>query len=215
MQRMLNVRLLLALAGTMAVPQVFAQALPPSVLACADEADVLKRLSCYDREVARYRTPPAASSAASSAAAAPMGAASSVSPATAARAPTTNAASAASGAPSVSATPPSAPATAAITSPAAAAADFGMNGELKRKEGTGTPEPKKLDKLTARVASISSRPTGEPIYNLEGGQVWVEAENDTHLPLHPGEEVTIKKGVLGAFYLSAEEVRGVRVKRVR
>ena len=213
MQRMLNVRLLLALAGTMAVPQGFAQTLPPSVVACADEADVLKRLSCYDREIARYRTPPAASSAASSAPAAPMGNASSVSPTTAARAPTTNVASAA--APSVSATPPSAPATAAPTSPAAAAADFGMNGELKRKEGTGTPEPKKLDKLTARVASISSRPTGEPIYNLEGGQVWVEAENDTHLPLHPGEEVTIKKGVLGAFYLSAEEVRGVRVKRVR
>jgi hypothetical protein len=110
---------------------------------------------------------------------------------------------------------PAAPATATTTSPAAAAADFGMTGELKRKEGTGTPEPKKLDKLTARIASISSRPTGEAIYNLEGGQIWVEAENETHLPLHPGEEVTINRGVLGAFYLSALEVRGVRVKRVR
>jgi len=205
MQRMLNVRLWLALAGTMAVPQVFAQTLPPSVIACADETDVLKRLSCYDREVARYRTMrPAATTA-------PRGSTpSSASPAgSVAAAPTRASASAAPAA------PPDAPATAAITSPAAAAADFGMNGELKRKEGTGTPEPQKLDKLTARVASISSRPTGEAIYNLEGGQIWVEAENETHLPLHPGEEVTIKKGVLGAFYLSATEVRGVRVKRVR
>jgi hypothetical protein len=31
-----------------------AQSLPPSVAACADEADVLKRLSCYDHAVAPY-----------------------------------------------------------------------------------------------------------------------------------------------------------------
>jgi hypothetical protein len=90
-----------------------------------------------------------------------------------------------------------------------------MNGELKRKESGGTSEPPKLDKLTARLASVSSRPAGEAIYNLEGGQVWVEAENESHLPLHPGEEVTIRRGVLGAFYLSSTEVRGLRVKRVR
>ncbi len=29
--------------------------LPPAVLACADETDVLRRLSCFDREVAPYR----------------------------------------------------------------------------------------------------------------------------------------------------------------
>jgi hypothetical protein len=90
-----------------------------------------------------------------------------------------------------------------------------MNGELKRKEGTGTPEPAKLDKLTARIASVSNKGTGEAIYHLEGGQVWVEAETESHIPLHPGEEVTIKRGVLGAFYLTAAEVRGLRVKRVR
>jgi hypothetical protein len=33
---------------------VHAQSLPPGVAACAGEADVLKRLSCYDREVAPY-----------------------------------------------------------------------------------------------------------------------------------------------------------------
>ena len=165
MRRMLNVRLLLVLASAIAAPQVFAQTLPASVIACADETDVLKRLSCYDREVARYRNPPPAAS------------------------------------------------TAAPTSPEVA--DFGMNGELKRKEGGATPQPAKPDKLTARVASISNRPTGGAIYTLEGGQVWMEAETESHLPLHPGEEVTIKRGVLGAFYLSSAEVRGLRVKRVR
>lgn len=167
MREMLYVRLLLALAPAMTASQVFAQTLPASVLACADETDVLKRLACYDREVARYRAPPPAANA---------------------------------------------PVTA---SPETAAADFGMNGELKRKEGAATAQPAKLDKLTARVSSISSRPTGEAIYTLESGQVWVEAEPASHLPLHPGEEVTIDRGVLGAFYLSSAEVRGLRVKRVR
>ena len=90
-----------------------------------------------------------------------------------------------------------------------------MNGELKRKETRAASAPPKLDKLTARLASVSSRPTGEAIYSLEGGQVWVEAETGSHIPLHPGEEVTIRRGVLGAFYLSSAEVRGLRVKRVR
>lgn len=184
MRRMLFIRLLPALGGAVAIPQAFAQTLPASVIACADETDALKRVSCYDREVARYRTPPAAAT---------------VSPGS---------------------TPNPAPTTPAPTTPEAAvpapsAADFGMNGELKRKQRSATPQPAKLDKLTARVGSISNRPTGEAIYTLEGGQVWVEAESGSHLPLHPGEEVTIKRGALGAFYLSSAEVRGLRVKRVR
>jgi hypothetical protein len=216
MRGMLTIRLMLALAGTMAVSQVFAQTLPASVIACADETDVLKRLSCYDREVARYRTPPAAATAPRSPTAASASAAPSApgAPAVAAPTPSVRAAAAPASA-AAGAAIAAAPVSAAATSPAAAAAEFGMNGELKRKEGGGTPEPAKLDKLTARVTSISNRPTGETIYNLEGGQIWVEAETESHLPLHPGEEITIKRGVLGAFYLSSAEARGVRVKRVR
>src|SRR5690242_21817895 len=59
---MLYIRLLPALAGAMVIQQALAQTLPASVIACADETDVLKRLSCYDREVARYRNPPPAAS---------------------------------------------------------------------------------------------------------------------------------------------------------
>lgn len=44
-----------------------AQGLPPSVAACAEETDVLKRLSCFDREVARYRPQPRAAVAPSGA----------------------------------------------------------------------------------------------------------------------------------------------------
>ena len=47
-----------------------ADPLPASVRACAAIPDVLQRLSCYDREVARYPTPQAKSSAATGAPAA-------------------------------------------------------------------------------------------------------------------------------------------------
>jgi len=183
MRGMLCIRLLLALAGTMVIQQASAQTLPASVIACADETDVVNRLSCYDREVARFRKSP---------------------PAPAMRSESTPNPTPATGAPIA---PPA-------TSPVAAA-DFGMNGELRRKEGNATPQPEKPDSLTARVASISNRPTGEAIYSLESGQIWIEADTKPHVPLHTGEEVTIKRGVLGAFYLSSAEVRGLRVKRVR
>jgi hypothetical protein len=195
---MLYIRLLPVLAGAMVIQQAFAQTLPASVIACADETDVLKRLSCYDREIARYRNPSPAASVRKE---------STPNPASATPATTLSPPSAAAG----PATPTAAPASPEAT----AAADFGMNGELKRKEGGATPQPARPDKLTARVASITNRPTGQAIYTLEGGQVWMEAETESHLPLHPGEEVTIKRGVLGAFYLSSAEVRGLRVKRVR
>jgi hypothetical protein len=42
------------------VPIAHAEALPASVRACAQESDSLKRLVCYDREVARYTNQPAA-----------------------------------------------------------------------------------------------------------------------------------------------------------
>jgi hypothetical protein len=221
MRRMLNVRLLLVLASAIAAPQVFAQTLPASVIACADETDVLKRLSCYDREVARYRAHPAASTTAppgTTAPAAASAAAPAAGSAASAGAPPAPA-SAAAAAPSAS-RPSSASGTRATSagtaSPADQQAEFGMNGELKRKEQgpNVAAEPAKLEQLTARITSLAYKPHGESILTLDDGQTWEEAENTTHVPYHVGDEVTIKRGVLGAFYLSSSGVRGMRVKRV-
>jgi hypothetical protein len=220
MRGMLNVRLLLVLASAIAAPQVFAQTLPASVIACADETDVLKRLSCYDREVARYRAHPAASTTAPPGTTAPA-AASAAAPAagSAASADAPPASASATAAPPAS-RPSSASGTRATSagtaSPADQQAEFGMNGELKRKEQgpNVAAEPAKLEQLTARITSLAYKPHGESILTLDDGQTWEEAENTTHVPYHVGDEVTIKRGVLGAFYLSSSGVRGMRVKRV-
>jgi len=238
---MLNVRLLLVLASAIAAPQVFAQTLPPSVIACADETDVLKRLSCYDREVARYRAPSAAapsgatpggSAPAAGAAPAPTAGASALAPGTSVHgaaaavpggttpgslAPASQPAPAAASSASRPAPTSGAQAASAVTpSPADQRADFGMTGELKRKEQgpKAPPEPAKLEQLTARITALGYKPKGESILTLDDGQTWEEAENTTHVPYHVGDEVTIKRGVLGAFYLSSSGVRGMRVKRV-
>jgi len=51
--------LTVAMACMTAVPVARADSLPPSVRACAQEPDSLKRLVCFDREVARYKDQPA------------------------------------------------------------------------------------------------------------------------------------------------------------
>lgn len=113
-----------------------------------------------------------------------------------------------------------APAPAAPTTGAGSAAPvsevdaFGMTAQIQRKESGGTPPPR-LDQLTAHIAAVAQKPRGESIVTLDNGQVWEEAEATSHLPLRAGDDITIKRGMLGAFYLSSAQVLGLRVKRVR
>ena len=91
---------------------------------------------------------------------------------------------------------------------------FGMTAQIQRNENGGTPPPR-LDNLTAHIASVSQKPRGEFIVTLDNGQVWEEAEATSHLPLRAGDDITIKRGMLGAFYMSSRQVLGLRVKRLR
>jgi hypothetical protein len=174
----------------------FAQSLPPSVIACSDEPDSLKRLVCYDKEVGRYRKT------------APVAATPPAPP------PPANALPPASSPSTAHATPP--PVAASATPPATSpSASFGSNAEIERKAHPAAEQPPAVNMVTVRIASVSFKGSGETVMTLDNGQVWEETEHESHIPLHAGEEVTIKKGVLGAFYLSSPEVRGMRVKRVK
>jgi hypothetical protein len=87
-----------------------------------------------------------------------------------------------------------------------------MTPQMKRKQAG---QPEELDKLSGRIATVSYKPRGEAVVSLVNGQIWEEAEAESHLPLRPGDTITIRRGVLGAFYLSSNSVLGLRVKRVR
>jgi len=94
------------------------------------------------------------------------------------------------------------------------AASFGSNAQLERKAHPDQ-QPPAIKEVTVHVAAVSFKGSGETVLTLDNGQVWEETEHDSHIPLRAGEDVTIKKGMLGAFYLSSPEVRGLRVKRVK
>jgi hypothetical protein len=218
--------------------QAAAQALPPAVVACMDEHDATRRLACYDREVPRAVAAtrrPAAPGSASGASASGSQLTPALSSGTPARAsassaqapqPTTPPATATTlTSPATAGTP--APTSAATASPRPAAATgasmpaplsevdaFGMTPQIQQKENHGTPPPR-LDKLSAHITAVSQKPAGESVVTLDNGQVWEEAEATSHLPLRTGDNITIKRGMLGAFYMSSRQVLGLRVKRVR
>jgi hypothetical protein len=91
---------------------------------------------------------------------------------------------------------------------------FGMTPQIQHNENHGPPPPR-LDKLAAHITAVSQKSHGEFVVTLDNGQVWQEAEATSHLPLRAGDNITIKRGMLGAFYMSTRQVLGLRVTRVR
>lgn len=65
------------------------------------------------------------------------------------------------------------------------------------------------------VASIDRRQSGEQVFTMANGQVWVEVEGHTRFRLKPGETVTIRKAALGSFMLVTSHRTGTKVRRVR
>lgn len=122
--------------------------LHPSLRACAAETDDVRRLACYDREIARLSASPEE--------------------------------------------------------------QFGVRGEVAGRANDKAPE---LDRLTAKVMSISSRPHGELVITLDNGQVWAQKES-RYIPLKVGDTVTIRSGAFGSLWLDIPSTRSsTRVKR--
>jgi hypothetical protein len=121
-------------------------------------------------------------------------------------------------------------ATPTVAAPAAAApadpvADFGMTPARKEsieaaqaKAAGSTPAPKAPvgpDSITARVATVAHRQTGELVVILDDGQVWVQIDTEAKARVKEGEEVTIRKGTLGSYFLVTPSHILVRVRRVK
>jgi hypothetical protein len=178
--------LAIAISGSGPVSAALAQALPASVRACASERDDARRLSCYDREIARLAQD-------SGAVAAPS-----------ATAEVTTAAAAATTAASAAPKPTAAP-----------DEKFGYRGDIARKEldeQAATTEG--VDRLEATITEVSSRAHGELVVTLDNGQVWVQKAPDSKIRLKAGDQVTIKKASLGSYMLVAAG-RSTRVTRVQ
>jgi hypothetical protein len=115
----------------------------------------------------------------------------------------------------IAATPPAvAPAAAAATptppQSAEGPGDFGREARAVRKKKTDAPE-----ELVARVKTVTTRPRGAYLITLEDGQVWEETDHtSSSKPPDVGGTVTIKRGMLGSFFLSHQPGLAMRVKRI-
>jgi hypothetical protein len=192
-------RVLIVSTGSLAaVPLYAAEDLRAALAACRAEQDDTKRLACYDRHADQV-TPATTAASPETASATPPEAA----PAAAAAAGTAAAGTAAAG-------------TAATSS---AADKFGYSGGMSPEEVDQQRKSEKaqgLEEISATVRELSTQPRGEWIVTLDNGQVWAQKAADGRFRLKIGDQVKIRSGALGAYYLSlASSDRKTRVSRVR
>ena len=186
---------------------------------CATIANDGERLACYDTAFGRATGPaaPSARSAAPAAAASPPPTA--ATPPAAPTATTAATVSAGSATNSVAVSPVT-PAVGASAGVAVAARDperdFGLTEAQKQQR---VPEeapkpPQETASIETTVTIVSTRRTGEFVYALANGQVWVQSEANQNGYLRDGSSVTIKRAALGSYKLVSDTV-STRVRRLQ
>ncbi len=88
----------------------------------------------------------------------------------------------------------------AATPPAPAADTVGLQGSVQP--------------IVATVVRVVPRPHGEQAFVLDNGQTWEQAESMESLDVKLHDTVSIKPGILGAFFLSTPRSQRVRVHRI-
>ena len=94
--------------------------------------------------------------------------------------------------------------------------DFGLEPEaIRKKQAAANPEaPKAPEQVVARVKAVVTKAGGSYRVTLEDGQVWEETQRSGGLPPEVGETVTIKRGLLGSYFLARAFGLALRVKRI-
>jgi hypothetical protein len=90
---------------------------------------------------------------------------------------------------------------------------FGTEGALLREQLKANGDVAKLDKLEAQIGAISHRRDGKLVLHLVNDQIWEQTEDGPDLRLQEGDLVQIKRGVLGAYWLSAHSLGTIKVRR--
>jgi len=164
-------------------PIARADSVPASIRACALESDSLKRLVCFDREVARYSGQPSTGDAKQMPPAAP--------PDLRAQ-PTT---------PKVPPGSPREDQSGSADQPAAPAA------------AAAAPAPVKLPRhIAARIVSIESFPD-TIVVHLDNQQVWEQIqEASADVNLHAGDAVSIDRE-MGSYWLSGSGGTAIKVRQ--
>lgn len=93
--------------------------------------------------------------------------------------------------------------------------DFGLNRVQLREREPERFRDETPDRIEAKVAGISQRPSGERVVTLDNGQVWLLTEATSKGPLAAGDQVSIKAGAMGSFLLVTPGRATLRARRIR
>ena len=160
---------------------------------CAAIQTQAERLACYDKIAGRGATPPPAAATPQ-----PPPPAAAASPGAKKQTPTAPAA-----------TPDPVPTPAAASAPAPGTPEaFG----LYKAEHPAAPKSP-VETVTGKVVDLKYDAYGRETISLEGGAVWQLAGSDAILA--KGDEVTIKRAVMGSYLMTTSTGRQHRVKRLR
>jgi hypothetical protein len=77
---------------------------------------------------------------------------------------------------------------------------FGSNGDISQIEGT--------------IKSAAHNSDGGWLITLDDGSVWTQTDDWPGLDARAGKKVTVKRGVLGSYWLSIPGQNGIKVKRI-
>lgn len=162
--------------------------LPPAVIACTHENDVLRRLACFDREVGRYTAP---------------------TPAASATVPTVPAAPAVQR--EAPAKPAPTPASAAVpaettTTGTGEAPRPGIRSQLKALTGEGAAA------RDAHIAGLENGSGGLLVIHLDNGETWEQLQGIAgDRGLRAGDAVRLEKH-FGSWYLSGPHLTHMHVR---
>lgn len=182
-----------AVAGMGVALPAISQSSATDLNACAAIQTQAERLACYDKLAGRGATPP---------------------PAAATRQPPPPAAAASPGAKKQTPAEPAA-APNPVPTPSAASAPAPGTPEafgLYKAEHPAAPKSP-VETVAGRVVDLKYDAYGRETISLEGGAVWQLAGSDAILA--KGDEVTIKRAVMGSYLMTTPTGREHRVKRLR
>jgi hypothetical protein len=94
---------------------------------------------------------------------------------------------------------------------------FGLGSrDLKQARAReGVDEPRKIDRVEARISAIRQRAGGLSEFVLDNGQIWQQTESELTATLKVDDAVTITHGALGSFWISTGSKTAIRAKRIQ
>jgi hypothetical protein len=91
---------------------------------------------------------------------------------------------------------------------------FGMTAEIAHRRDPAV-EYDHSDVLAGKINGLQEVTSGQWIFTLDNGQLWIQTEPKPGMRFSVGETVQIEHGAMGSLWLAADHRRKTRVKRIQ